>query len=186
MPPHPVSRVGGFTTCAAPRRTSHRRERNCANIALFLPSHAICICIVSAGLTMHKLIGSAIREYSDLIAVAPARRIERGLSFEVLDALSGVQSGYSAKLLSQQPSKNFGPISVGAIFGALGLQLVATEDRAALARIQSRSTRRDERRVRTSSQSRSNARDTQKEFTRQRSQALVRRWSRSDKVPDRP
>jgi hypothetical protein len=76
-----------------------------------------------------------VKDYDDLLALARARKVQLGVTFETLDAVSGVQAGYSAKLLAPSPNKRFGPMSFGAIFGALGLQFVAIEDPDMLARI---------------------------------------------------
>ncbi len=73
--------------------------------------------------------------------------IELDVTFEVLDAVSGVQSGYSAKLLGPNPSKRFGVMSFSAIMGALGMQLVAVVDEAALDRLRPRLVKRRLRRV---------------------------------------
>ncbi len=76
-----------------------------------------------------------VRSYDDLLAVARARMAALDVTFETLDAIAGVQPGYSAKLLGPRPSKTFGAMSFTAIIGALGLQLLAVEDRDQLARI---------------------------------------------------
>jgi hypothetical protein len=55
-----------------------------------------------------------------------------------LDEIAGLPTRYSAKLLSLDPTRQFGAISFSALLGALALQLVAMEDAEALARIQRR------------------------------------------------
>ncbi len=89
-----------------------------------------------------------VSEYDDLRAIARARMAELGISFETLDAVSGVCAGYSAKILGPHPCKRFGPVSLPAILGALGIKLVAFEDPEALARVQSRLVKRNEHKVR--------------------------------------
>ncbi len=73
-----------------------------------------------------------IRDYDDLVAAANARMAELGITFATLDAVSGVQEGYSAKLLGaiceRKRMKHFGPMSFGAIFGALRVKFVMVED----------------------------------------------------------
>ena len=83
-----------------------------------------------------------VRDYKDLIAVVRARVAALEITLETLDAVSGVQSGYSAKILGPNPTKNFGQLSLGAIMGALGLQLLAVDDREALTRVQGRLVKR--------------------------------------------
>ncbi len=89
-----------------------------------------------------------VRNYADLLAIARARMAALDVTFETLDDVSGVHRGYSAKLLGPNPSRGLGPISFCAIMGALGLQLVAVEDREAIARIGHRLVKRKTRRTR--------------------------------------
>jgi len=49
-----------------------------------------------------------------------------------------LQTGYASTLLAPRPRKRIGPMSLGALLGALGLALVVVEDAAALARVRSR------------------------------------------------
>jgi hypothetical protein len=83
-----------------------------------------------------------IRSYDDLIVVARARMTELLITYETLDAVSGVQPGYAAKLLCPGRLKTFGPMSFCAIMGALGIKLIAVEDLEAVARLRHRWTPR--------------------------------------------
>jgi hypothetical protein len=87
---------------------------------------------------------ATIGSYDDLIAVARARMDQLEITFATLDWISGVQSGYSAKLLGPGPDhcKTVGPISFCAIMGALGMKLLAVEDAEAMARVRQRLVRR--------------------------------------------
>jgi hypothetical protein len=78
-----------------------------------------------------------VRDYTDLLVVARARMAQLNISFETLDAVSGVQPGYSAKLLGLNPARGLGPMSFCAIMGGLCMQLVAVPDPDAFARIKS-------------------------------------------------
>lgn len=69
-----------------------------------------------------------VREYDDLLAAVRARMDELELTFDLLDHRSGVQVGYSSKIISPRPSKTFGPVSWGAIMGALRLKLILVDD----------------------------------------------------------
>jgi hypothetical protein len=89
-----------------------------------------------------------INSYDDLIAVARARMDQLEITFETLDAISGVQPGYSAKLLCPGHCKTFGPISFCAVMGALSMKLIAVEDLEALSRVRSRLVKRKYRRNR--------------------------------------
>lgn len=83
------------------------------------------------------------REYDDVVAACRTRMGELGITFATLDDLSGVQSGYSAKLIGPEPTKNLGPMSFGAIMGALCMKWIAVEDPEALRRMRSRLSKRE-------------------------------------------
>ena len=46
-----------------------------------------------------------VRDYDDIVAIARARRAQLDISYETLDDVAGVQSGYSAKVLGPTPSR---------------------------------------------------------------------------------
>jgi hypothetical protein len=81
---------------------------------------------------------AVVKEYADFLAFARACMAQLGIAFETLDDVSGVQSGYSAKVIGPNPCKNFGPVSFISIFGALALKLVAVEDPEAMALLRHR------------------------------------------------
>lgn len=81
---------------------------------------------------------AVVREYQDLIAACRVRMTELGITFATLDEVSGVQVGYSAKLIGPTPCKNIGPMSFGSLVGALRMKLVAVEDEDALATLNRR------------------------------------------------
>jgi hypothetical protein len=85
---------------------------------------------------------AVIKSYEDLLAVVRSRMIALDITFETLDVTSGVQIGYSAKLLAGRTRRRFGNVSLPSVLGALGLQLVVLEDPAALARVHDRLTPR--------------------------------------------
>jgi hypothetical protein len=84
-----------------------------------------------------KIIGRA-SDYSGLVSALRERSAELGVTRENLDALSGVQSGYSAKLLSAVPMKSLGRVSLGPILQSLGCAILLIEDQDALRRVQHR------------------------------------------------
>lgn len=63
----------------------------------------------------------------ELLDVIRDRRAEVDVSFETLDHVSGVQPGYSAKVLSPDPVRGLGPISLPALLGALALGIARVE-----------------------------------------------------------
>jgi len=69
-----------------------------------------------------------VSDYSELVNALRDRAIEMRISRLDIDEISGLQSGYSSKLLSLQPAKIFGPISMGPMLEVLGLRVVLVED----------------------------------------------------------
>lgn len=60
------------------------------------------------------------------------------ITYETLDAVAGLQSNYSSHILGPNPSKRFGPMSLTAVMGALGMKFIAVEDPEAFARVRPR------------------------------------------------
>jgi hypothetical protein len=87
-------------------------------------------------------------DYNELITALRARAAELNLSGETIDAVSGLPTHYASKLLGPSQIRRLGAVSFGAFFGALAVRGVLVEDKAAVARIRSRITPRDERYVR--------------------------------------
>jgi hypothetical protein len=78
------------------------------------------------------------RTADDLRRVLRARFAQLGVSFETVDAISGLPTRYTAKVLGLQPTRRFGQFSLDGLLGAAGIKLVAFEDTEALARVQTR------------------------------------------------
>lgn len=76
-----------------------------------------------------------INSMPELVQALRDRRDELNVSHEVLDSISGLQSGYVSKLLAPRPIKNLGVMSFGALLGAMGLAVIVVEDPAAAARV---------------------------------------------------
>jgi hypothetical protein len=89
-----------------------------------------------------SLVATECKSYADLLDVLRQRKTELDISHDVLDEVSGLQRGYSSKLLGPVPSKFFGHVSLGCILGALGLKLTISPDPEQLAKIQRRLTPR--------------------------------------------
>jgi hypothetical protein len=79
-----------------------------------------------------------IRSTEDLRQLFRLRVAHFNISLETLDAIAGLPTRYSAKLLSHDPTRHFGKISFEALLGTLAVQLVALEDAEALVRVQRR------------------------------------------------
>jgi hypothetical protein len=69
-----------------------------------------------------------VASYSDLHRLLRGRANELGLSRESLDAVSGLQPGYSAKLLSPRPQKRLGVTSLPLLLEALAVRLILVAD----------------------------------------------------------
>ena len=80
--------------------------------------------------------------YPGLVAALRSRIAELNVSGECLDELAGLPRGYFQKLIGTRPVKRIGMLSLGVIFGALGVRAVLVEDEAALARVSSRLVKR--------------------------------------------
>ena len=77
-----------------------------------------------------------IKTYDELISAFRARADELQITRETIDAVSGLQCGYSGKLLGNAPIRQLGKVSLGPMLQTLGLALVVVEDLAALQRIE--------------------------------------------------
>src|SRR4051812_1815741 len=77
-----------------------------------------------------------IRSMPELVQALRTRRDELNISHETIDAIAGLQSGYTSKLLAPKPIKNLGPMSFGSLLGALGLAVVVVPDPQAEAKVE--------------------------------------------------
>ncbi|WGR91851.1 hypothetical protein MTX26_15935 [Bradyrhizobium sp. ISRA443] len=64
---------------------------------------------------------------AELVQLLRERRNELDITHETIDDISGLQSGYTGKLLSPVPIKQLGAVSLGAMLGALALKIVRIE-----------------------------------------------------------
>jgi len=87
-------------------------------------------------------------DYDELISALRARAAELNLSGQAIDTVSGLADRYAAKLLGPQQIRRLGATSFGPFFGALAVRGVLVEDKAAVAKLRSRTTPRNERYVR--------------------------------------
>lgn len=91
---------------------------------------------------------AVVADYGELIAALRARRDLLRLNHETIDAVSGLQAGYTSKLMADPPMKSLGLVSLGPMLGALGLRLLVVHDGKALKRVQNRLIPRKYRKVR--------------------------------------
>jgi hypothetical protein len=81
--------------------------------------------------------------YDGLHAILRQRADELQISRELIDEISGMQPGYSSKLLSVSKTKMLGAVTMPLLLPALGLKLQVVEDPEAMERIRSRLTPRN-------------------------------------------
>jgi hypothetical protein len=88
-----------------------------------------------------EITGRALAEifdYNDLWRSVRDRVEAMGISRLEFDHLTGLQDGYSGKLLGEAQRRRFGKESLGATLGGIGCRLVLVEDSAATAKIMAR------------------------------------------------
>ena len=83
---------------------------------------------------------TTLNGYAGMIAIFRARFDELGITGETCDYLGGLAAGHTTKLLTRDHMKRFGPVTLGAILGVLGIKLVALVDEEALEQISKRLT----------------------------------------------
>jgi hypothetical protein len=81
--------------------------------------------------------------YDELISALRQRAADLSLSGETMDAISGLPSRYSAKLLGPNRVRRLGAISLGPFLGALAVRCLIVEDKAALERLRRQTTPRN-------------------------------------------
>ena len=79
---------------------------------------------------------AVVSDYRGLIEALRARAEELEVSRRTLDELGGLSDGQAAAILAN--FAGMGPVSLGLILGALGLQLAVIEDQEATARLRRR------------------------------------------------
>jgi hypothetical protein len=80
-----------------------------------------------------RIIGEA-SNYDEVIEVFRQRLVELKLTRECLDSVTGLPSGYCAKLCSIPPVKCFGRKSLGFVLAGTAMKILFVEDTEALAR----------------------------------------------------
>jgi hypothetical protein len=93
-------------------------------------------------MTLHAIEPLAtISTYDELIAALRQRAIALNTPLEAIDHVAGLPTRYTTKLLGK--TKVLGPMSLGAMLGALALKLAVMSDDDALARLRHRLPARD-------------------------------------------
>lgn len=85
---------------------------------------------------------ATVRDYDGLHAALRNRASELQVTREAIDAVSGLQDGYAAKLLAPVPIRMANKESLGPLLAALGLVLIVAEDAETLAKITKRMAKR--------------------------------------------
>jgi hypothetical protein len=84
-----------------------------------------------------------VKDFSGLLDALATVRERLGISFELLDELSGLTRGHSCKVLSER-SKGLGPLAFDMLLGALGLQIAIRPDLVACQKLADRWEKRAE------------------------------------------
>ena len=92
----------------------------------------------SPGSHRRRLKGAKFALMTTCILFSELRVEELEVSRETIDHVSGLQSGYSSKILAPVPLKRVGSVTLGLLLSTLGLKLVVAEDREALAALRHR------------------------------------------------
>jgi hypothetical protein len=125
---------------AVPRRTrtAHDRHNNYAAQQLIAANPPPPAIEVTDGASLHEV----LRQRADSLEI----------SRSTIDHISGLQDGFSAKLLSLNKHRNITMDSLGPLLDALCLKLVAVPDDEAFARNRSRLVKRDDAHYRSARQ----------------------------------
>jgi hypothetical protein len=83
-----------------------------------------------------------IADYSSLLQVIRQRVDELGVTHETLDAISGLQTGYSSKLLCDPPLRRMGPLTLFIVLPSLGMSVALAVDPLAMKALETRMVRR--------------------------------------------
>jgi hypothetical protein len=93
-----------------------------------------------------------VTDYSSLLELLRQRADDLEISRSTIDHISGLQEGYSAKVLSLTKLRRIGAESLGPLLDALCLKLIAVPDDEAFARNRSRLVKRDDAHYRSARQ----------------------------------
>ena len=81
---------------------------------------------------------SVASDYAAFLQAIRDRVAELNITHQTLDQISGLQEGYSSKLLCDPPIRRTGPLVLFILLQALGMKLGLLEDREALEAISTR------------------------------------------------
>ena len=81
---------------------------------------------------------AVVHDYAGLVSALRERAEALNISNMTIDLTSGLQSGYTGKVLSLRPKRQLGRLSLGLMLSTLGLRLIVVEDKEQLRRVQSR------------------------------------------------
>jgi hypothetical protein len=77
-------------------------------------------------------------DYEGFLDAIRQRVADLNITHETLDAVSGLQTGYSSKLLAKPPIRRIGPLVLYVVLQSLGMKIALVEDREALRAVASR------------------------------------------------
>lgn len=79
-----------------------------------------------------------IRDMAGLVRAFREAREERQITNETIDAIAGLPTRYTTKVLSPRPNRNLGQASFDGILGALGKALVLVDDPEQIPKVKNR------------------------------------------------
>jgi hypothetical protein len=89
-----------------------------------------------------RTIAQGLADYGALLRAVRDRVAELGITHETVDAVSGLQSGYTSKLLADPPIRRMGPIILFLVLQSLGMTVSLIDDPIGLSSLRHRLTPR--------------------------------------------
>jgi hypothetical protein len=77
-------------------------------------------------------------DYEAFLNAIRQRVVDLNITHSTLDSISGMQDGYTSKLLADPPIRRIGPLVLYVVLQSLGMKLALVEDREALQAVASR------------------------------------------------
>lgn len=90
-------------------------------------------------MTDPRIVGE-FRDYDQLAALIRVRITELGITYQAVEEVAGIAIGYLGRAIQPRAMKGVNRVSMGPVFGALGIYGVLYVDEAAFAKIQHRLT----------------------------------------------
>jgi hypothetical protein len=123
---------------AIERARAAREPKPQKPVAAIKPAPVIVQAIAPPSIEITGRVLAIFADYNGQWAAIRERVEAMGITRLQFDHLTGLQEGYSGKLLGEAQRRRFGKESLGATLGGIGCKLVLVEDPAATAKIMAR------------------------------------------------